>query len=208
MSARTFLEDKIFGGWSLYSGGTDSFERFTAEFQPQRQWCIKILLPWAQKSDTPLVLGRGSKCPWQNCPPTVVVRDRKNQWSMTARDVTGFYDFFSVWNRAIFSTFWGHFLTKLRSRPGEKGKNIHWRKNSKNPVATAPRNWRWMCSLSRPNVSWVVYQIPSLTNALNKRHQGPFVSILLSDKKHLVDPKALFTLRLKDLEAFNQQCAN
>ena len=28
-------------------------------FQPQRQWCIKILLPWAQQFYTPLVLGRG-----------------------------------------------------------------------------------------------------------------------------------------------------
>ena len=26
-------------------------------FHPQRQWCIKILLPWAQKFYTPLVLG-------------------------------------------------------------------------------------------------------------------------------------------------------
>ena len=32
-------------------------------------WCIKILLPWAQKFYTPLVLGRGSKCPWQFFPP-------------------------------------------------------------------------------------------------------------------------------------------
>ena len=29
--------------------------------------------------------------------------------TMTARDVTGFYAFFSARNRAIFSTFWGHF---------------------------------------------------------------------------------------------------
>ena len=29
--------------------------------QPQRQWCIKILLPWAQKFYAPLVLGRGVK---------------------------------------------------------------------------------------------------------------------------------------------------
>ena len=31
-------------------------------------------------------------------------------------------------NRAIFCTFWGHFLTELHSKPGEKSKNIHWRK--------------------------------------------------------------------------------
>ena len=42
-------------------------------FQPQRQWCIKISLLWAQKIYTPLVLGRGSKCPWQFFPPAVVV---------------------------------------------------------------------------------------------------------------------------------------
>ena len=42
-------------------------------YQPQRQWCIKILLPWAQKFYTPLVLGRGSKCPWQFLPPVAVV---------------------------------------------------------------------------------------------------------------------------------------
>ena len=41
--------------------------------QPQRQWCIKFLLPWAQKFYTPLVLGRGSKCPWQFLPPEAVV---------------------------------------------------------------------------------------------------------------------------------------
>ena len=42
-------------------------------FQSQRQWCIKILLPWAQKFYTPLVLRRGSKCPWQFIAPAVVV---------------------------------------------------------------------------------------------------------------------------------------
>ena len=42
-------------------------------FQSQRQWCIKILLPWAQKFYTPLVLGKGSKCPWQFFVPAVVV---------------------------------------------------------------------------------------------------------------------------------------
>ena len=42
-------------------------------FQPQRQWCIKTLLPWAQKFYTPLVLGRGSTCPWQFFAPAVVV---------------------------------------------------------------------------------------------------------------------------------------
>ena len=30
-------------------------------FQPQRQWRIKILLPWALKFYTPVVLGRGVK---------------------------------------------------------------------------------------------------------------------------------------------------
>ena len=33
-------------------------------------------------------------------------------------------------NRAICSTFWGGFLTKLHSKPGEKGK-VHWRKFKK-----------------------------------------------------------------------------
>ena len=42
-------------------------------FQSQCQWCTKILLPWAQKFYTPLVLGRESKCPWQFSPPAVVV---------------------------------------------------------------------------------------------------------------------------------------
>ena len=42
-------------------------------FQPQRQWCIKIRLRWAQKFYTPLVLGGASKCPWRFFPPTVVV---------------------------------------------------------------------------------------------------------------------------------------
>ena len=46
---------------------------FLQNFQPQRQWCIKFLLPWAQKCYTPLALGRGSKCPWQFFPPAVVV---------------------------------------------------------------------------------------------------------------------------------------
>ena len=47
---------------------------------------------------------------------------------MTARDVTGFYAFSPPplrRNQAIFSAFWGDFLTKLYSNPGEKGK-IHW----------------------------------------------------------------------------------
>ena len=51
----------------LYSGGTDCFEKFYCRiFQPQRQWCMNILLPWAQKLYTPLrplVLRRGEKTP-------------------------------------------------------------------------------------------------------------------------------------------------
>ena len=31
----------------------------------------------------------------------------------------------------MFSTFWGDFLTKLHTKPGEKEKNIHWRKFKK-----------------------------------------------------------------------------
>ena len=50
---RPTLEDRF-----LFSGGTDSLETLQQNFQPQRQWCIKILLPWAQKFYTPLVLGR------------------------------------------------------------------------------------------------------------------------------------------------------
>ena len=64
---------------------------------------------------------------------------------MTARDVTGF----SAGNRAIFSTFWGHFLTKLHSKPGEKGK-IPLEKIPKNPpMELAPRNCRFL------SLAWV-----------------------------------------------------
>ena len=41
--------------------------------QPQHQWCIKSLLPWAQTIHTPVELGRGYKCPWQFFPPAEVV---------------------------------------------------------------------------------------------------------------------------------------
>ena len=54
-----------------------------------------------------------------NPPSTGTFKLGTGKITMTARDVTG--------NRAIFSTFWGHVLTKLHSEPGEKGK-IHWRK--------------------------------------------------------------------------------
>ena len=60
--------------------------------------------------------------------------------TMTATDGTLFSP---LGNRAIFSTFWGHFLTKLHSEPGEKGKSplekIH-----KNPVETVPQNCRFL----------------------------------------------------------------
>ena len=41
-------------------------------------------------------------------------------------------------NRAIFSTFWGHFLTKLHRKPGEKEK-IHWRKSTKSSGEASPK---------------------------------------------------------------------
>ena len=40
--------------------------------QPQRQWCTKVLLSQTQNFCEPLVLGSGSKRPWQLFPPTVV----------------------------------------------------------------------------------------------------------------------------------------
>ena len=48
------LEDRF-----LYSGGTGSLHSFTAKIFSLSASGVKILLPWAQKSYTPLVLGRG-----------------------------------------------------------------------------------------------------------------------------------------------------
>ena len=59
-------------------------------------------------------------------------------------------------NRAIFSTFWGDFLTKLHSKPGEKGKDSTGENSTKNPVETAPRSCRWICPLSWSNASWSI----------------------------------------------------
>ena len=64
--------------------------------------------------------------------------------NMTARDVTAFWLLFSPpGDRAIFSTFWGDFLTKLDRKAGEKGENPL-EKNQKNPVETASRNCRFL----------------------------------------------------------------
>ena len=45
--------NEVMGGFS-YSGGTDFLKSLLQNFQPRRQWCIKFLLPWAQKFYTPL----------------------------------------------------------------------------------------------------------------------------------------------------------
>ena len=58
---------------------------------------------------------------------------------MTARDVTGFYAFFFARKSGNFSTFWGDFLTQSHSKPGEKGKKIHWRKFKKSGGDNAPK---------------------------------------------------------------------
>ena len=69
--------------------------------------------------------------------------------TMTARDVTGFCAFSPLRNWAIFSTFWGDFLTTLHIQPGEKGK-IHCGEVKK-------IQWRWhpeiadFCPLSWSN---------------------------------------------------------
>ena len=52
----------------LNSSGTEVLKGSPQNVQPHRQWCIKILLLWAQKCYTPLALGSGSKCPWQFFP--------------------------------------------------------------------------------------------------------------------------------------------
>ena len=62
----------------------------------------------------------------------------------TARDVTGFYAYFSPANRAIFSTSWGDFLTKWRRKPGEKRKNPVEKTQKKSPVETEPQNYRFL----------------------------------------------------------------
>ena len=62
---------------------------------------------------------------------------------MTARDVTGFYAFSLPGNRAIFSTFWGDFLTNLRRQPGDKKKKTL-EKIQKDPAETVLRNCRFL----------------------------------------------------------------
>ena len=61
--------------------------------------------------------------------------------TMTARDVTGFYVFFSPGDRAVFSTFWGDFLTKLVNL--EKKEEAH-RRKFKISSETAPRNCQFL----------------------------------------------------------------
>ena len=58
-------------------------------------------------------------------------------------------------NRAIFSIFWGDFLAKLHSIPGEKG-NKSTGENSKTPVKTAPRNCRFLCL----GLHWKIARFP------------------------------------------------
>ena len=48
---------RYLGDRFLHSDGTDFLTSLLQKFQPQRQLCIKIRLPWAQKFYTPLVLG-------------------------------------------------------------------------------------------------------------------------------------------------------
>ena len=67
-------------------------------------------------------------------------RDRKKPWQP---ETWGCTHFSPPGNRAIFSTFWGHFLTKLHSQPGEKGKPPL-EKIQKNPVEKAPQNCRFL----------------------------------------------------------------
>ena len=51
--------------------------------------------------------------------------------TVTARDLTGFYAFFSTRKSGKFFHIFGGFLTKSHSRPGKNRKKIHWRKFKK-----------------------------------------------------------------------------
>ena len=80
-------------------------------------------------------------------------RDRKTRDSQRRESRDRILCFFSPpGNRAIFSTFWGDFLTKLHSKPGEKGKKIHWRKFKKVQWRQRPEIADF-CPLSWSNVS-------------------------------------------------------
>ena len=95
---------------------------------------------------------------------------------MTATDLTGFYAFVSSQNRAIFSTFWGHFLTKLHSQPGEKGKDPLERVPKKSSGDGAPKLQRNLSLvvaerglISKEAMtmhSWKSFQLYSLTVSL------------------------------------------
>ena len=82
---------------------------------------------------------------------------------MIARDVTGFYAFFSAWRSGHFSTFWGDFLTKLQKL---------WRQRRKNPLEKIQKKKSSGDSTPKlqMNLSLVVV---NLTNAPWEKHKIP-----------------------------------
>ena len=73
--------------------------------QPQHQWRTKILLPWAQRFYTPLVLERGWKCPWRFFPPAVVVSNILSLIPSTSPiNLLVSAVFPGIWQRFVFKT--------------------------------------------------------------------------------------------------------
>ena len=66
-----------------------------------------------------------------NCPRSFLSRDRKNHDSQRRDKILRFLS--PPGNRAIFSTFWGHFLTESHRNPGEKAKKSTGDKILKSP---------------------------------------------------------------------------
>ena len=72
---------------------------------------------------------------------------------------------------AIFSTIWGDFRTKLHRKPGEKGKNIHWRKQ-KNSVEKLPRNCRFLSLVAVERVLTKFQRMMCLTSLVRMQLLG------------------------------------
>ena len=78
-------------------------------------------------------------------------------------------------NRAIFSTFWDDFLTKLRRKPGEKRKNPLEKITNKYPMETAPWNCRFLSLVVVERVLKIATEIAVIWNRCDFRSLASWI---------------------------------
>ena len=126
----------------------------------------------------------------QSCLKTSISRDRKNHDRQRRDRILLF--FLRPGHEAMLSTFWGHFLTKLHSKPGEKGKKkTSTGENSQKSVKKLPRNCRFLSLVVVERVLNLACKFQSLGCTLS----GVYIYICCRVKK-LVQDLGFLALKL------------